>query len=142
MAWAAALLLVASVACSGKEPEGPALAEVHNVRLRGQMRELRALAIADLGDATRAETTRIEIRRIANNLRSVADGLPDLAYSLELDAENRSRWVAFSDGLHASASRLAADAESGPPELLRIRIEELGDTCAGCHWAFRVEEVR
>lgn len=141
MAAAAAVLalpLLGVGACSGKRKMGPALAEVHDAKLRGRMADLRQLAVIDLSDATRSATTRGELARIGAELQVTAARIPDHVYALDLDEDDRSYFVAFADSLRASAARLEAEAPTASGPVLEERIQEVTDACAGCHWAFRV----
>lgn len=140
VAVAAACTLATLLACSIGRPEpppAPALAEVHSARLRSQMQQLRQIAIADLAIATRAPTVRRDLANIAIDLEQVADGLPDLVYTLDLDEEQRSHFVAFADALGYSALRLGEAAPSASGAVIQKRIDEVTNTCAACHWAYR-----
>jgi cytochrome c556 len=138
-AGAAALALAAVLACShGPDvPPEPALATVHSARLREQMGRLEKVAIGDLSVATRAPTVRRDLAEIALDLEQIASRLPDLVYTLDLDAEQRSHFVLFADSLGASAIRLGEAAPSAPGTVIQERIDEVANACAGCHWAYR-----
>lgn len=139
--WFAVLMagigLAAAGACANKGPDEPALAEVHSPRLRSHMGELGTIAISDLADATRGPTVRRDLQRIARDLQGIAAMLPDLVHSLDLEADDRARFVTFADSLGGSAARLGTAAASAPGPVVEARIEEVTNTCAGCHWAFR-----
>ncbi|HKJ23528.1 MAG TPA: hypothetical protein VKB65_01805 [Myxococcota bacterium] len=139
---AAALVLGSLLACSlGRAPATPpepALAEVHSQRLRDQMQRLQDVAIGDLSDAVRAPTVRRDLANIAIDLEQIASRLPDAVYALDLDEDQRSHFVLFADSLGASAIRLGEAAPSAPGAVIRERIDEVSNACAGCHWAFRV----
>jgi len=141
LAAAATLLLGTVLACSLARPPAtppePALAEVHSQRLRDQMQRLQDVAIDDLSDAVRAPTVRRDLSNIAIDLEQIASRLPDVVYSLDLDEDQRSHFVLFADSLGASAIRLGEAAPSASGAVIRERIDEVNDACAGCHWAFR-----
>ena len=141
----AAVGLAAAVAtlcaCGGRRPPPePALAEVHSARLRGEMKQLKKGVLSDLSDAARGPTVRQDLGRIAADLQIVATRLPDLVYTLDLDADDRSHFVAFADSLGASAARLGEAAPAAPGPVIQERIDEVTNACSGCHWAFRVRK--
>jgi len=126
-------------ACGGgRPPPEPALAEVHSARLRQEMKQLEKEVLSDLTDAARGPTVRQDLGRIAADLQIVATRLPDLVYTLDLDADDRSHFVTFADSLGASAARLGEAAPSAPGPVIRERIDEVTNACSGCHWAFRI----
>ena len=135
---AVAVLTLGTIgACSRNVPPEPALAEVHNAKLRGHMSQLGDVVIGDLSQATKAPTIRQDLARIAVDLELIAARLPDTVYSLDLDEDQRSHFVLFADSLGASAIRLGEAAPSAPGSVIQERIDEVTNACAGCHWAFR-----
>lgn len=131
--------LMLAGACSSKHPSEPALAEVHSARLRAEMGQLEQVVLSDLVDATRAPTVRRDLARIAEDLQAIAAKLPDLAYSLDLDSDERSHFITFADALGGSAARLGEAAPSATGAVIQARIDSVTDACAGCHWAFRAD---
>ncbi|NNL64934.1 MAG: cytochrome c [Myxococcales bacterium] len=125
-------------ACASHRVPEPALAEVHSAQLRSHMGELGNVVLTDLSSATRGPVLRQDLVRIAEDLRAISARLPDVVYSLDLDADDRAHFVTFADSLGGSAARLSEAAVSAPPEIVEARIDDVTKTCAGCHWAFRV----
>lgn len=136
---ALAALGLAWLGCGAKRPPEPALAEVHSDVLRQKMARLEQVLLSDLGDAARGPTVRRDLVRVARDLQDVATRLPDVVATLDLDPEQKSHFVTFADGLAGSAGRLEQAAPAAPSAVVQQRIDEVTDTCAGCHWAFRVQ---
>jgi cytochrome c556 len=127
------------LACGAKRPSGPALAEVHDEVLRQKMSGLEQVLLSDLGDAARGPTVRQDLVRVARDLQAIAARLPDAVATLDLDPEQKSHFITFADGLAGSAGRLEQAAPTAPSAVVQQRIDEVTQTCAGCHWAFRVD---
>jgi hypothetical protein len=127
--------------CSGTGPRHsePALAEVHSDVLRRKMSMLERALVSDLGDPSRGPMLRQDLVRVARDLQVIATRLPDVVQTLDLDPDQKSHFVAFADGLAGSAIRLEQAAPSAPGPVVQQRIDEVTQTCAGCHWAFRVD---
>ena len=125
-------------ACAETQPPGPALAEVHSERLREHMGNLEEVVLSDLGIAAREPTVRQDLGRIAKAIQATATKLPDVVYSLDLDEDDRSHFVAFADSLGASAASLGEAAPVATSSVIQERIDEVTAACAGCHWAFRI----
>jgi hypothetical protein len=137
---AAAPFALLAAACGARTPEippEPALATVHDARLRGHMSRLGEVVISDLSTATKAPTIRRDLAGIAVELEEIATRLPDLVYTLDLDDDQASHFVLFADSLGASAIRLGEAAPTAPGNVIQERIDEVTNACSGCHWAFR-----
>ncbi|MBW2314252.1 MAG: cytochrome c [Deltaproteobacteria bacterium] len=132
------VMLPAVGACTSKQPSEPALAEVHSARLRTHMGHLGEAVLADLEIAVKGPQVRQDLARIAEDLQAIATRLPDVVYSLDLNEDERSHFVAFADSLGASAARLEEAAPVATGSVIQARIDEVTNACAGCHWAFRV----
>jgi hypothetical protein len=145
---AACAALAAWVACADdlpRRPSEPALHAVHSSTIRARMAQLEQLTLGDLPGAMGGAGTRRDIARVASELSETAAQLPDLVANVEMDSEDRSHFIVFADALRGRASRLAADAPTASPEILASRLDDLTETCAVCHQAFRVlspEELR
>ena len=132
------VMLSAVVACASKQPPEPALAEVHSAQLRTHMGQLGEAVLSDLEIAVKGPRVRQDLARIAEDLQAIATRLPDVVYGLGLSEDDRSHFVVFADSLGASAARLEEAAPVATGSVIQARIDEVTDTCAGCHWAFRV----
>lgn len=123
----------------------PALHAVHNERLQAVMSELNHLTHDRLPQEFDIEAERdrrlAEAAEVAGAIAHTAKRIPDVLPRLDLNEEQRDRFVELSDKLEVEAFDLERLARQKSARGMEEGLDRLVAACHACHTAFRLQPV-
>jgi len=147
------LLIIAFIAqaCSPKktpnkiELDNTGQANIHAIsdqQLRSVMKKLKSLTFSRYDSELERDKQRTryvrQITDIAHAVESSSESIIAIGQRLELDEGERKIFLSFAAKLTKQASGLKILADSGEEKLIRIKMQNLVNTCNSCHDNFRV----
>lgn len=141
------LLSLLLTACSTAviPPGGsPSLHAVHNERLHDLMMRMNSLLQEQIRTGLEVEQERgmhaREMAMAAGRLAGTVDSLITALPTLQLNADDRTIFLALADRLRGLAGQLERQAGHGAFDQARTTLNDIDRTCAACHGLFRASK--